>query len=121
MSNMLVRGARTAEERFDQPENSNLTAVAHVPLAVWVALDLAHSQPIPDGRVAKFRGYRDRIAVARSTVTPAAFPPSMLDRQFRMLDASIAILDEAIVRHAIAGSELEAFTRRMAPFMRANV
>lgn len=118
---VLVNGARRVEERFDPPESPNLKAVAHVPLAVWAALDLVGTQPIPDARVGELQAYRQRIVAARASLTARAFPVGALDRQNVMLDASIAILDEALARRSIARAEIELFARRMAPLMLANV
>lgn len=118
---VLIWGARRSEERFDPPESPNLKAVAHVPLAVWAALDLAGDQPIPDSRVAELRTYRDRIASARSSLTAGAFGESPLERQIQMLDASIAMLDDATARRSVARADVGAFARRMAPLMLANV
>jgi hypothetical protein len=117
---VLVRDGRRTEERFDPPASPNLKAVAHVPLGVWAALDLAGDDPIPDGRAVELRAYRDAIAAARASLVPGEFPPSSLERQFRMLDASIAILDAAAKRRVVVRSELDAFARRMAPLMLAN-
>lgn len=118
---VLVWGARRTEERFDPPESPNLKAVAHVPLAVWAALDLAGDQPIPDPRVAELRTYRDRIASARSSLTAGAFGASPLDRQILMLDASIAMLDGAMSHRSVGREDVGAFARRVAPMMLANV
>jgi hypothetical protein len=118
---VLVRGAHRTEERFDPPESPNLKAVAHVPLAVWAALDLAGDQPIPEARIVELRTFRERIASARSSLNAAAFGTSPLDRQIQMLDASIAMLDDAMARRSVGRAEIGVFARRMAPLMLANV
>ncbi|KYF62073.1 hypothetical protein BE11_37195 [Sorangium cellulosum] len=108
---------RRGGQRFEGPARTRryheLKAIAHVPLAVHALL--SGRRGAPDGG-ARARGgqmaeLRQRIAAAAGDLDRRGFTPEQLARQRRILDASVALLDEASATGGVAPEALTAFAR----------
>ena len=91
-----------------------LKAVAHVPLALHLLLGAR--DPGTRERAADLRAL---AAAARADLKQWAAPP-VLDRQERILDASLQLLDDRLGPGGLAPGRLDAFARAMAPLVLAN-
>ncbi|WP_433936181.1 hypothetical protein AB3662_15935 [Sorangium cellulosum] len=107
---------RRGGQRFEGPARTRryheLKAIAHVPLAVHALL--SGRRGALDGG-ARARGQmaelRQRIAAAAGDLDRRGFTPEQLARQRRILDASVALLDEANATGGVAPEALTAFAR----------
>jgi hypothetical protein len=117
---LLRSGART-EKRFVPPSDADLKGVAHVPLGLFAALDALGDGPVAPERLDALSRLRDAVAAARAALAGRGFAPATLERQHRILDASLDLLDATISRKQTSRADARAFARRMAPLVLANV
>jgi hypothetical protein len=117
----LLRNGARAEKRFVAPSDADLKGVAHVPLGLFTALDTLGDGPVAAERLAALAHLRDTVAAARSALDGRGFAAATLDRQRRILDASLELVDTTISRKQARRADALAFARRMAPLVLANV
>ncbi|MGK3964239.1 RidA family protein [Sorangium sp. So ce118] len=107
---ILRRGGRRLEGPARTRRYHELKVVAHVPLAVHALL--SGQRGALDGAArARLDALRRRIVAAAEGLERRGFTPEQLARQRRILDASIALLDEALAAGVVAPEALSAFTR----------
>ncbi|WP_437970912.1 hypothetical protein WMF04_17230 [Sorangium sp. So ce260] len=113
---------RRGGQRFEGPARTRryheLKVVAHAPLAVHALLS---GRGAVDGDArGRMADLRQRIAAAAADLEGRGFTPEQLARQRRILDASLAILDEASAAGGVAPEALSAFTRAQTPDVLLN-
>lgn len=118
---VLVRGGARKEAKFVPPSDADLKAIAHVPLGLVSALDVLGDVPIPEDRLASLGRFRQAIVAARASVDKRGFSAATVERQYRILDASTALLDAALAAKRADPASTAAFARRMGPLVLANV
>jgi hypothetical protein len=110
-------------QRFEGPARTRryheLKALNHLPLALHVLLSGV--------RGALDESTRDRLVEFRRLITTAAagldrrgFTPDSLARQRRILDASLALLQQVLADNHVAPEALSAFTRAQVPDLVRN-
>ncbi|HEX8818777.1 MAG TPA: hypothetical protein VF794_02530 [Archangium sp.] len=110
-------------QRFEGPARTRryheLKALNHLPLALHVLLSGV--------RGALDESTRDRLVEFRRLITTAAagldrrgFTPDSLARQHRILDASLALLQQVLADNRVAPEALSAFTRAQVPDLVRN-
>lgn len=117
---LLRNGART-EKRFVVPSDADLKGVAHVSLGLFTMLDALGDGPVEAERLAALSHMRAAIVAARSALDGRGFAAATLDRQRRILDASLEVVDTTVGRKEARRADALAFARRMAPLVLANV
>ena len=117
---VLLRGGKRSEASVNRPSYHVVKTFAHIPLAVYVALTPADGA-LDDGRVKTLETLRRLIGTARESLDGLGLAPESLARQGEIVRESRDLLDRAIADRGMPRKELEAFTRRMAPLVMANV
>jgi len=117
----LLRNGARAEKKFVPPSDADLKGVAHVPLGLVATLDALGDGPVPAERLAALANLRGAVAKARAALDGRGFSATTLERQQRILDESLAILDATISNKTARRADTRAFARRMTPLVLANV
>ena len=138
---ILRKGSTRTQVRVIPEIYHTLKAVAHVPMAIDVAL-AAHTQdpfqndserspfeepekpkpepPLPDDLVQELRDYRALLPAAEARVVTAGLNPEQRERQKAILAACKAFLDSVIAKKQCTTDERTSFTRKMNPPVMAN-
>ena len=106
-------GAQAAQALLRPPRYHRLKAVAHVPLALQV---LFSGPDVDPGRT---RALRALAAQARAELG-AWCDGALRERQARILDASLEVLDARLGPGGLGSGQLAAFAGRMCPLLLAN-
>ncbi len=117
---LLNKGVRT-EMKFAPPTDALFKGVAHMPLGVFGALVRHGDEALTPARVEELRRHRQLLAAARAGFISAGFPSASLQRQYRIADESLAMLDAVIASGRADSKQLHAFTRRMGPLVLENI
>ena len=93
---VLIHGGQTREEGFTPPIYDQLKAVAHVPLALFVLADSLGQSPLTDDHLASLAAYREQVVTAAASLAGRGFEPEILDRQGRIVEKSLALIDDIL-------------------------
>jgi hypothetical protein len=118
---VLVRNGKRTESEIQPPIYQALKAVAHIPFAVFLMFDQSDFKELTDERVAQLRDYRKLIVDARSSLGDRGFSETQLQRQQKIIDNSLLLLDAAIENRQVQKTALDEFARQMAPVLLENV
>jgi hypothetical protein len=118
---VLVRKGKRTESEIQPPIYQALKAVAHIPFAVFRMFDQSDFKELTDERVAQLRDYRKLIVDARSSLGDRGFSETQLQRQQKIIDNSLLLLDAAIENRQVQKTALDEFARQMAPVLLENV
>jgi hypothetical protein len=102
------------------PAYHRYKAVAHAPLAVYVALAPWGDRPMDNDRTASTRTLRAAMTGALEALPSQEFPDADRPRQAEILTASGEFLDKAIAAGRAAPADVTAFCRAMKPKVMAN-
>jgi hypothetical protein len=119
---LVLRNGKTRVQVRVIPEvYHTLKAIAHVPMAIDVAL-AAHfeEKSLSDEFIQELRDYRDLLPAAETRLAKAGLNPEQLDRQKAILASCTEFLDSVIAKRQCTDAERTAFTRRMNPLVMAN-
>jgi hypothetical protein len=116
----LLRGGRRSDASINVPKYHLVKTIAHIPLAVYVALTPGEGM-LDAGRTKTLQDLRSLIPPARASLDGLGFTVESLARQDRIIQESVSFLDGAIAHQKYTRHDLDAFTRRMAPLVMANV
>jgi hypothetical protein len=116
----LMRDGRRSEANVSAAIYDPVKTIAHIPLAIFVALSPGEGALDAERRTT-LEGLRRLIPPAQGSLDRLRLSAPVLERQNRIVTASIAYLDEVIAAGQYKRAALEAFTRRMAPLLMANV
>jgi hypothetical protein len=116
----LVRGSRRAEAVVNVPVYHVVKTIAHIPLAIFVGVTPGE-EALDAERLKTLTELRRLIPPARASLDGLGLAPEVLARQDQIVRASLTFIDGAIAQRRFARNELDAFTRRMAPLVLANV
>ena len=125
---LIVNGDRLILFRDGRREEANVAAalydplktMAHIPLAIYVAL-MPPGEAVGDDCLKTLAGLRERILPAEASLDTLNLSAAALARQKRIVAASLAMLDEVIAGRRVRQESLVAFTRAMAPLVMQNV
>ena len=118
---VLIRAGGTREEaEVNAPLYHTLKTVAHIPLAIQVALTGVDGA-LDSERRATLDALRRLIPPALESFGEHALAPDLAARQQRIVDQSLAFLDGALARGESRDAELRSFVRGVAPDVSANV
>ena len=116
----LVRGGKRSEATVNAPSYHSVKTIAHVPLAIFVALSPGEGE-LDAERRKTLAELRRLIPPARESLDGLALPAPVIARQDQILKASLVFLDGVQERGRYNRAELDAYTRKMAPMLLANV
>ncbi|MBI3458337.1 MAG: hypothetical protein HY002_21410 [Candidatus Rokubacteria bacterium] len=116
---VLLHDGQREERPVNSPRYHALKAVAHIPLAIYVALTPGEG-PLDETRVATLARLRELVPPARAGLPALGYPAPLLARQERIVAESLAFLDDVLARRVYGRDQLQGFTRRMAPLVLAN-
>jgi hypothetical protein len=117
---VLVRGMQRSEVAINVPAYHVEKTIAHIPLAIFVSLT-AGDETLDPERLQNLENLRRLIPAARSSLDGLNLSAPVLNRQDRIVRESLAFIDNAIAQRKCSKQELQVFTRRMSPFVMANV
>jgi hypothetical protein len=118
---VLLRAGKRAEAKAVTARYHALKAVAHVPLAVYVMLASGAGAPLPQARLDGLKEYRGLVAKARDSLRRRSWAAGQLERQERLVNSSLKLLDSALAAGRVSAEELTAFTRAQRTDIQANV
>ncbi len=116
----LVRNGGRSEATVNAFSYHTVKTIAHIPLAIFVALTPGEGE-VDGERRKTLAELRKLIPPARASLDSLALSAAVVGRQDRIVNASLAFLDEALQRNRYTRAALEEYTRRMAPLVMENV
>lgn len=115
---------RRGGQRFEGPARTRryheLKAIAHLPLALHLLLS-GRSGGLDDATRRRLAALRERAAAAAGDLEGRGFTPDERARQRRILDASLALLDEVLAADRAAPETLAAFVRAQTADILRNI
>ena len=119
---LLLNGKERQEAEIDLADYHRLKAVAHVPLTVYLLLaDTGEDDAITEASLAELRVVRELIAKTSAGLEERGFKGEVLERQKKLLAASLTAADQALKRACCSEKERVAFARKTAPLLLANI
>jgi hypothetical protein len=119
---VLKQGDRRVEVPYVPAVYHALKSVAHIPLALDVMLaPHAGEDPLDGAVLSELRAYRGLIAAADPTLAAHGLDSEQLERQRKLIAASVRFLDSVVATRRCPRADRLAFTRRMTPLVMANV
>jgi hypothetical protein len=119
-SMVLIRNGVRTEARATTPRYNVLKSVAHMPLALYVMLIHGAGSPLDDASLSRLRDYRLLVAKSRDSIEKRELTPAQRDRQLRMFDRSMVLIDSVLQSGRVAKSDLLGFTRSQKDDILAN-
>jgi hypothetical protein len=116
---VLVRNGSRKEAVVNAPSYHTVKAIAHVPLAVFVALTPGEGD-LPADRRATLTELRALIPPARAILDTLKMPPATVARQEKITSQSLAFLDDVLAKGRYTRAALESYTRKMSPLVMEN-
>jgi hypothetical protein len=118
---VLEHGDQRTEARFTPDVYHALKAVSHIPLALDVMLTpVLDGNRVGDDLLDDLRRYRGLIVGARERVETLGLGPGQAQRQTEIILGSLEFIDSSIKSRTCEPGARIAFTRRMAPLVKAN-
>jgi hypothetical protein len=116
----LLRDGRRVEANVGTPIYDPVKTIAHLPLAIYVTLTPGDGA-VGEDRLKTLAGLRELIPPAEASLDTLKLSAATLARQKRIVDGSLAFLDEVAGKRTFARSSLLEFTRGMAQLLMENV
>lgn len=118
---ILRKGKSRVQVRVIPEIYHTLKAIAHVPMAIDVAL-AAHSEEkaFSDDFLQELRDYRKLLPTAEARLTKAGLNPEQIERQKAILTSCMAFVDSVVAKKRCPDAERSAFARRLNPLVMAN-
>jgi hypothetical protein len=117
---ILLRDGKRTEANLANPLYDALKTIAHIPLAIYVALTPGDAV-LDDNERTTLARLRTLIPPAQASLAAMPLSAAATARQKQIVDASLAFLDGALREGKFDRSQLLTFTRRMAPPVMQNV
>lgn len=117
---LLKNGVRTEAPALSQRYHE-LKAVVHIPLALYVMLVPGADSTLDEGQRNKLRQYRALVVQARASLEGRDFRPEQAQRQLRMIDRSLALIDTTLRTGMVSNASLRQFTLSQSEDVEANI
>jgi hypothetical protein len=108
---VLIRNGVRTEARATTPRYNVLKSVAHVPLALHVMLVHGADSPLDVASLGRLRDYRLLVEKGRDSIEARELTSAQHDRQLRMFDRSLALIDSVLQGGRVTKADLRRFTR----------
>lgn len=119
---VLKKGGQRIEAPYTPPIYHVLKSFAHIPLALDVILANHASAPTIDESVAgELRRFQKLLAAAEATIGSHGLDAEQIERQRKIIRASVQFLDSVVEARKCPREDRQAFARRMNPLVMANV
>lgn len=120
--NLILRNAGKREEvRAIPPTYHSLKALAHIPLALDVALSVRPgNEPFDEAFLEQLRHYRALVTQAEKTLGDFQLNPEQIERQRTIIADCLKLIDSVLGGHRPAPGERIAFARSMNPHVLNN-
>jgi len=116
---LIKSGVRTEAPALTKRYHE-LKSVAHVPLATYLMLAPEAETKLGDPRTKQLEEYRELVVKARKSIGSRGYETNLHDRQLRILDQSLAMIDVASSRGKVTMAELRRFARSLKDDILAN-
>jgi hypothetical protein len=116
----LVRNGKRTEATVNAPRYHTVKTIAHLPLAIFVALTPGEGE-LDGERRKTLAEIRTLIPPARASLDALALPATVVARQAQIVKASLAYLDDVLEHGRYTRAGLQSYTRKMSPLLLANV
>jgi len=97
-----------------------LKSVAHVPLTIYAMLVGKTEARMEEPQLNSIRAYRHMVAKGRESMIGRGFRSDQLDRQLRLFDRSLAVIDSTLKKGMITKAELRRFVEAQQADILAN-
>jgi hypothetical protein len=119
-SMVLIRNGVRTEAKATTPRYNVLKSVAHLPLALYVMLIHGAGSPLDEAALSHLRDYRVMVVKARDSIEARELTPDQRDRQLRMFERSLALIDSVLSSGHATRADLLGFTRSQKNDILAN-
>ena len=116
---LLKNGVRTEAPALSYRYHE-LKGVAHLPLALYVMLINRADSKLDEDQLNKLREYRALVVNVRSSIDGRNFSPEQRERQFRLIDRSLAFIDTTWLTGMVSKAALRQFTLSQSKDILAN-
>ncbi len=116
---LLKNGTRTESKALSYRFHE-LKALSHIPLALYVMLVNGTDSKLDEAGLIKIREYRGLLVQARTSVYGRDFRAEQRERQFRIIDRSLNIIDTALLTRSVSKDALQEFTHSQRDDILAN-
>ncbi len=116
----FIHGGKRSDAAINVPKYHLVKTIAHIPLAVYVALTPGEGA-LDESRAKPLEELRRLIPAARASLDTAGLSKDVLARQDRIIQDSLAFIGKTLDARRYSRKDLESFTRRMSPLVMANV
>lgn len=117
---VLVRGGKRSEAGVNAPSYHTVKALAHIPLAIFVALTPGEGA-LDAGRRETLEALRKLIPPARASLDGISLSKDTLSRQDQLTTQSLEFIDDVLKRGDYTRAALTAYVRKVKPIVMANV
>jgi hypothetical protein len=117
---VLIKDGVRTEAPSLTPRYHELKSVAHVPLALYVMLVSKADSKMDDTQLNHLREYRSLVAKGRDSIEARGFKPDERDRQLRMFDRSLFLIDSTLRNGLVTKADLRRFTQSQKEDILAN-
>jgi hypothetical protein len=119
-SMVLIRNGVRTEAKATTPRYNVLKSVAHMPLALYVMLIHGADSSLDEAALSRLRDYRVMVVKARDSIETRELTPVQRDRQLRMFDRSMTLIDAVLSSGHATKAGLLGFTRSQKNDILAN-
>lgn len=116
---LLKNGVRTEAPGLTSRYHE-LKSVAHVPLALYVMLVTGAGSKLDDPQLNHLQEYRALVVKGRDSIEGRGFRPDQRDRQLRMFDRSLRLIDATLQNGLVTKVDLLRFTQSQRKDILAN-
>ena len=117
---LLKNGTRTESKAFSN-RYTELKSLAHIPLAIYVMLVTGTDSVIDKVQLDKLRDYRALIEPVSASISSRNFSSEQRDRQLRIINGSLSIIETALINRLISKAALHQFTLSQRQDTLANI
>jgi hypothetical protein len=117
---ILRRNGVEIRERFTPPRYHQLKSIAHLALGIQGAVRPRVGEPVDQPVLARLATLRDKASAAAGRLDELGLAPASLERQRRLLAASLALLDRLAAAPVVDGVAIEEYGRTVAPLLLAS-
>ena len=117
---VLIKDGVRTEAPALTPRYHELKSVAHVPLALYTMLVSGAGPKMEETQLGQLREYRSLVVKGRGSIESRGFKPAQRDRQLRLFDRSLALIDSTLDSGFVTKADLRRFTQNQREDILAN-
>lgn len=109
---ILLRNGKRSESRAVTSRYHEYKSVAHTPLAIFVLLRSHVASPLDETMLSQLRSYRRLLERGQASLAGRGFAPEALELHRRILERSLALIDDVLRSRRIDRAALLEFARK---------